>query len=125
MSHDNYIADIAVIGIHDEDTWFKIVFCLSVLLFFVMCTNHILSFSNRGPSPLPPCKQCFFGIFFPISLISNLEMHVLINILNGSIPGFLTDDLVTAEDNGNQKKYLGVCKLPGEGRRVDFSYIVV
>ncbi|XP_009875636.1 PREDICTED: DNA polymerase lambda [Apaloderma vittatum] len=31
--------------------------------------------------------------------------------------GFLTDDLVTQEDNGDQKKYLGVCRLPGPARR--------
>lgn len=32
-------------------------------------------------------------------------------------PGFLTDDLVSQEDNGEQKKYLGVCRLPGPARR--------
>ncbi|XP_019744714.1 DNA polymerase lambda [Hippocampus comes] len=31
--------------------------------------------------------------------------------------GFLTDDLVSHEDNGEQKKYMGVCRLPGADRR--------
>ncbi|XP_068585109.1 DNA polymerase lambda-like [Cebidichthys violaceus] len=31
--------------------------------------------------------------------------------------GFLTDDLVSHEENGEQKKYMGVCRLPGPDRR--------
>ncbi|XP_041317148.1 DNA polymerase lambda isoform X2 [Pyrgilauda ruficollis] len=39
----------------------------------------------------------------------------LLNSLRRS--GFLTDDLVSQEDNGDQQKYLGVCRLPGPARR--------
>ncbi|XP_040217862.1 DNA polymerase lambda isoform X2 [Rana temporaria] len=40
--------------------------------------------------------------------------------------GFLTDDLVSNEENGTQKKYMGVCRLPGPGqkhRRLDIIVV--
>ncbi|XP_024115288.1 DNA polymerase lambda [Oryzias melastigma] len=38
--------------------------------------------------------------------------------------GFLTDDLVSHEDNGEQKKYMGVCRLPGHRhRRLDIIIV--
>lgn len=40
--------------------------------------------------------------------------------------GFLTDDLVSHEENGEQKKYMGVCRLPGplqRHRRLDIIVV--
>ncbi|CAJ1052678.1 DNA polymerase lambda [Xyrichtys novacula] len=39
----------------------------------------------------------------------------VLQILHDS--GFLTDDLVSHEENGEQKKYMGVCRLPGPDQR--------
>ncbi|KAM7010141.1 DNA polymerase lambda [Tautogolabrus adspersus] len=39
--------------------------------------------------------------------------------------GFLTDDLVSHEENGEQKKYMGVCRLPGPGQRYRRLDIIV
>lgn len=63
----------------------------------------------------PTCGDVDVLITHPDGHSHELIFRPLLARLRDS--GFLTDDLVTQEDNGNQKKYLGVCRLPGEGRK--------
>ena len=53
-----------------------------------------------------------------------LWSQVSVNIIHCAHSGFITDDLTVQEDHGGQTKYLGVCKLPGEERKVFFLNIV-
>lgn len=63
----------------------------------------------------PTCGDVDVLITHPDGHSHELIFRPLLARLRDS--GFLTDDLVTQEDNGNQKKYLGVCRLPGQGRK--------
>lgn len=65
-------------------------------------------FSMTVVSPILSDRHMFYFIVF----IYNNDKNI-----NLCSKGFLTDDLVSHEDNGEQKKYMGVCRLPGPGRR--------
>ena len=56
-------------------------------------------------------KKKFFSVFI---LIKHL-VPLIFNFFRIFFSDFLTDDLACHEENGNQQKYLGVCRLPGEG----------
>ncbi|KAJ8026281.1 DNA polymerase lambda [Holothuria leucospilota] len=63
-------------------------------------------------------------------LISHLDGHshkgILFKLLEKlHSTGFLTDDLIKVEERGEQKKYMGVCKLPGENQKYRRLDIIV
>ncbi|GFO08504.1 DNA polymerase lambda [Plakobranchus ocellatus] len=63
----------------------------------------------------PTCGDVDILITHPDGKSHRNVFHKLLAKLKEN--GFLTDDLVSAEETGNQKKYMGVCKLPGENRK--------
>lgn len=71
----------------------------------------------------PTCGDVDIIVSHPDGKSHEGVMARLLEILKSS--GFLTDDLTLAE-NGMQRKYLGVCKLPGENtkhRRLDIIVV--
>lgn len=48
-----------------------------------------------------------------MGLLVGFQMHVSL-----ILTGFLTDDLVSMENDGPHSKYLGVCRLPGDNYKV-------
>ncbi|RUS73023.1 hypothetical protein EGW08_019209 [Elysia chlorotica] len=63
----------------------------------------------------PTCGDVDVLITHPDGKSHKHVFHRLLADLKQS--GFLTDDLVSAEETGNQRKYMGVCKLPGQNRK--------
>ncbi|KAI4881944.1 hypothetical protein NFI96_017385, partial [Prochilodus magdalenae] len=63
----------------------------------------------------PTCGDVDVLITHPDGASHKGVFSKVLHILHDS--GFLTDDLVSHEENGEHKKYMGVCRLPGPGQR--------
>ncbi|XP_075222857.1 DNA polymerase lambda-like [Lycorma delicatula] len=92
------------------------VLCIDKSLKLILCGSY-----RRGKEM---CGDVDIVIVRPDHITSNNVLYMLHKELTNI--GFITDDLTTLEPNGNEKKFLGMCKLPGENqkhRRLDIFVV--
>lgn len=101
--------------------WYTCVHFGDLLDAFILVIFWLLKIKLiREPPPPPSCPphDCIVWYLYRMCAIQDCSILLaLLDSLRGS--GFLTDDLALPKDfqPGSPQSYMGVCKLPGKGRR--------
>lgn len=65
----------------------------------------------------PMCGDIDIVMSHPAKDVCKSTVLLLPLVTKLKVMGFITDSLVKIEEEGNHKKFFGLCRLPGEGRR--------